>query len=60
MIIEIKDSEQLFKIHAELNQIYGAIIGILDKKRAPIDKAFPEFTKMLNKINDEMKKHSVT
>ena len=61
MIIEIPDKE-LFAYHAELNQICGAIIGILEHTpySQNITTAFPKFVELLDKVNNEMQKHAIT
>ena len=57
----------LFPAHAEFNQIIGLVIGVLDnnaktkgKKKASIEKSFPSLVKLVDEINNEMQKYSIT
>ena len=51
------DKTELLQTHAELNQIKGMILAILDKNQN-IEECFPEFLKIVDNVNNEMLKYS--
>ncbi len=67
MIVEIKENE-FFAVHAELNQVCGMIMGVIDnnikagnfRKGTSIKRKFPKFCKLLDKINNEMERYAIT
>ena len=60
MLIEINEQE-LLSAHAEFNQIKGVLIMAMmeDDYEKKVSEAFPVFSKVLNHINEEMKKHII-
>lgn len=65
-MVKIKFDTQpdLFEVHAEFNQITGMIFSVLENnavnRKITIDKAFPNFVKMVDEINSKMEKYSIT
>jgi len=67
MKLEIS-KEELFELHGELNQIHGVLMAVIDSnkklginfsKNATVKKCYPEFWKILRKVNDEMKQYKL-
>jgi hypothetical protein len=62
------NTKDFFQLHGELNQLSGMAMGVIDsnikagnfKKGTKITNKFPQFVKLLDKINNQMQKYSIT
>jgi hypothetical protein len=62
--IKFETKPDLFDVHAEFNTISGMVIAVLEgsvnNKKTTIEKAFPNFVKMTDEINEKMQKYAIT
>ena len=61
--IKFETQPDLFDVHAEFNTISGIVMAALEgsvNKKTTIEKAFPNFVKMVDEINNKMQKYAIT